>query len=48
MQIDVYDTPDDLAVAAAARVSELLAGAPVTFGLAGGSPAATEAAAHLA
>lgn len=42
MQIDVYDTADDLAVAAAARVSEFLAGAPVTFGLAGGStPAAT-------
>ena len=42
MHIDVYDTPDDLAEAAAGRLAALLTEAPVTFGLAGGStPAAT-------
>ena len=42
MRTDVYNTKDDLATAAAARLSELLAEAPVTFGLAGGTtPAAT-------
>jgi 6-phosphogluconolactonase len=42
MHIDVYDTPDDLAEAAAGRLATLLSHVPVTFGLAGGStPAAT-------
>lgn len=37
MPIDVYDTADELAEAAAAQLAELLATAPTTFGLAGGS-----------
>ena len=42
MRIDVYETPQELAAAAAARLAGLLAETPVTFGLAGGStPAAT-------
>jgi 6-phosphogluconolactonase len=42
MNIDVYDTADDLAEAAAGRLAALLAESPVTFGLAGGStPVAT-------
>lgn len=42
MQIDVYDTADDLAEAAAARIAALLEATPVTLGLAGGStPTAT-------
>ena len=42
MRIEVYDTPQDLALASAVRLAGLLAETPVTFGLAGGStPAAT-------
>ncbi len=42
MTIEVYETPEALAAAAADRLATLLADAPVTFGLAGGStPAAT-------
>ncbi|MCH8899122.1 MAG: 6-phosphogluconolactonase [Acidobacteria bacterium] len=42
MRIDVHATPEDLAEAAADHLAELLAVAPVTFGLAGGStPAPT-------
>ena len=42
MDINVYDTTEDLAAGAADLVSEYLAEAPATFGLAGGStPAAT-------
>ena len=42
MNIEVHDSTEALAEAAAGRLAELLAFAPVTFGLAGGStPAAT-------
>lgn len=37
MRIDVHANADDLAEAAAARLAELLAAIPMTFGLAGGS-----------
>jgi len=42
MRTEVYDTPQELAVAAADKLSVLLGDVPTTFGLAGGStPAAT-------